>query len=402
MLINLPNDIILNIAEMLSPVEIAQFASCSRSYRSMLPNPPLRIHILSNNHEMALNHFFFVSEFPSGRVLQNHESLKFCKRYRFWQFDFDRGHRLDLISHLPLRSKGFDLAFAAWQRNRGDRSNLRTWSVELDVNNSDNNIELKEGMDVPWGSQVGLAVGGDCHKFKGHACSVKRKYLSAVEDVETGEKQWCVFNSVLGECERMKIMRSDEYSALDKEPSTKTSLTIRATPVFYSTRGAFGFYSARSLEGGSLDFGRLQVNVRFELWTEKGFLHIKADNLSFAFVVPMKEKEEESSYTSIRNEHPLLEKLWNVNQNCMFPVKLYMAASANEHAEGLFPFTTLVAFSTNRALSDIGYCDEEMQKFIIKEGGADESSMQQLPFANVERCSLRKFHCVFTEPLIGL
>eukprot|EP00547_Thalassionema_nitzschioides_P004130 CAMPEP_0194213046 /NCGR_PEP_ID=MMETSP0156-20130528/13348_1 /TAXON_ID=33649 /ORGANISM="Thalassionema nitzschioides, Strain L26-B" /LENGTH=323 /DNA_ID=CAMNT_0038940991 /DNA_START=96 /DNA_END=1064 /DNA_ORIENTATION=- len=315
-----PDDVILNyIGEMLTPKEVSNLACCNSHLRSVLPHAvPLRIRI--TNDVGVLKHTLFVSEFPSGRMLQQDDSLRFGQRYRFWRFDSRRGHRCDLISHLPLEDddSGFDLAFAAWQRTKYDRCNRRTWMVECDNNNH------KEGGIVPWGLEVAITVEGDA-EFPAFACHGKKRHLSTYstvveellnveEDEEseiTEEIRWCVVDSPNDE--KFKILRKDDYdkNRIHNNNLTKIRLKTRATPVFHGIDGAFAIYSERSLESGCMDFGRDQIVIAFSLSTKEGFLHIKTLQLPFEFVVPMtKQSEHTPDYKPLPKEHPLMETLW--------------------------------------------------------------------------------------------
>lgn len=404
----IPDDVLQrNIADLLNPQEIANLASCNSHLRSTLPNPPLRIRI--RNDDAILDHTLFVSEFPSGRILSNVESLRLGQRYRFWKFDAARGHRCDMISHLPLEEgRGFDLAFAAWQRTKYDRCHRRTWMVERNCNNH------YEGDTVRWGSNIELVVEGDA-QFPAFACHAPKRYLSTLntmkgveeEDGEDGETAkevgWCVLDSP--NHKKFSIVRKDDYDKTNKKDDnlTKIQLKTRAASVFQVKDGAFAFYSSRSLEGGTLDFGREKVIVFFDLWTNQGMLHMKTAQLSFELVVPMmRQSTHAPEYRFLRKEHPLMETLWNIDKRYMNPIRTYLATAANSLLwEGGHPDQTLERFSQLDIIAKKGCCSDEGNQFILSEESpkATNLPLQKPEFANMmpERGE-NVFFCIFTKP----
>jgi len=333
-----PNDVMFLIAEMLSPKDVSNIASCNKWFRSILPIRPLRIRIMKttaaatmdNDDDVVmkqqdhclLDPYFFVSEYPSERPLNHEDSLRSNQSYRFWQFDYERSNRVLLMQHLPVHlvdgdnsylSHGFDITLVARPVNAKVKTpNTQTWRIMDAFRDEDDN---KKKTVMSWGSVVNISIGGEIQndQFRGEFWS--RTYLTAVpvkgqEDDDDAEKDNLLWysNPVRGENTKLRILREDDCnnlmllnhgnndssSALSEQDSAPTkrnkkqkltlcigttyaTLNIRAIPVLHQGIGTYGIYSARSLEKGSIEFhGRQQDNVEFQLSSNKGYLQIEA------------------------------------------------------------------------------------------------------------------------------
>jgi len=169
--------------------------------------------------------------------------LQYKQLYRFWCYDEARGHRIDLVRHLPLSSSsstdttGFDIALAPRRRSCKDPISMKTWSIERPGTvlgtNKTTAAAANEEIDlvVQWGTEVGISVGGDKLNKEGHACSIERKYLSATSKRSTTTTtitntnnrsifrrttptiQWYTSHSSYGNDERMIILRTEDYNS---------------------------------------------------------------------------------------------------------------------------------------------------------------------------------------------
>jgi len=400
-------DVNLKITEMLSPKEVSRLASCNSYFRSILPIQPLRVNIVCTNEIFGMDNSLFVTERPSGRMLDSDEYLIHGKRYLFWLFDEDRGHRVHMVCGAPVGERGgTDLALMTRRRSERDPVSHKFWMVE----SVDGDFDLEEGMPIPFGSNVKIVQ----YDERTSIDAKDRLQLSVIQLEEwedEGKVLWYASKSSATTTHEFRILRSDDLTYSYRRQLTMTQLEIRASPVFYFDGGSMGIYSARSLEGGTLDFeGRSKVVVAFELWTEEGFLHLQAvdipqyrkeeDNIDFSLSAPMiREGEEGITYRHVHNEHAALETLVNIRLEHWFAVKLYLAAAADVILWRTSQYERLEAFSNHESLVDKGECIGK--KFVLRDTNDTKATCHKPEYANIPRDPSRQFFCAIVDKKIS-
>jgi len=400
-----PSDIINKFAEWLSPQEISRFASSEKSLRTILPAHPLRIKILTRDRKHILNHSFLVSD-EGGRTLRHEEHLKFGRKYRFWLYDELRFNRVDLVRQIPI-GDGFDITLQPQQRKEGDFCLLQLWNISHSENASDGDL-------IEWNTEIGLSVGGDQDESR-RASSVERKLLSFSQkaikfDVDQSDKpsftgaQWHATTDTWGPNEKMCIVRSDDetrtstikkaseylsktllrHSSKEKEETalskdnedtydllktiTKTTLEFRAPRVLHDDRGLIGYYSQRSLKAGTIDFERYHATVKFELWTDNGYMILKSESLDYALAIPI---IFNNKYDAIPNEPEVLDAYYNIKYFYAWAGKFYLAASADAKID-VFNSTPLEGFGERSKVD--GKPDETKKRYIMNYNEREETA----------------------------
>jgi len=398
-------DVNLKITELLSPKEVSQLASCNSYFRSILPIRPLRVNIVCQDEEFGMKNCFFVTEVPSGRMLESDEYLINGKCYLFWLFDEERGHRVHMVCGAPLGQRGGkDLALMTRKRSELDPVSHRSWMVESE----DEELEMVEmdDMPIPFGSKVKIVQ----HDDKTHIDPEDRLQVSVIQIEEWEDKEfvlWYVSKSSATTTHHFRILKSEDMTPSYCEELTMTPLEIRASPVFYFDGGSMGIYSTRSLEGGVLNFeGRNSAMVTFELWTQEGFLYLKAvdipqyreaeDSIDFALCLQMVHTGEDAmAYRYLPNEHATLETLVNIRLEHWFAVKLYLAAAADVIRWRTSQYETLESFSNHKSLVDRGECVGK--NFVLKDINENKAPLQKPEYANIPSDPSRQFFCVIVN-----
>lgn len=396
-------DVTLKITEMLNPKEVARLASCNSYFRSILPKRPLRINIVCTNEEFCMDNRLFVTEYNSGRMLEHNEYLIQGNRYIFWLFDEDRGHRVHMACGTPIGERGgTDLALMTRRRSELDPASHKCWIVESE----DGDLNMEEGMPIPFGSNVKI-VQYDDRKSIDAKDRLQLSVIQLEEWQDEGKVLWYASKSSATTTHEFRIMRSEDLTLVYRRQLIMTPIEIRASPVFHFDGGSMGIYSARSLEGGTLFFeGRSKAVVTFELWTEEGFLHLKAvdipqyrneeDSIDFALSVPMiREGEERFTYRNVYNEHPVLETFVNIRLEHWFAVKLYLAAAADVILWRTSQYERLESFSNHELLVDKGECIGK--KFVFKDTNSNETPYMKPEHANIPPDPSRQFFCAIVD-----
>lgn len=399
-------DVNLKITELLSPKEVSQLASCNSYFRSILPIRPLRVHIFCEDEKFGMSNCFFVTELPSGRMLEYDECLVNGRCYLFWLFDEERGHRVHMVGGAPLGQSGaIDLALMTRKRSELDPVSNKSWMVELE----DDNFEIAKDMPIPFGSKVKIIQ----HDSKAPIDDEQQLQVSVMQIEEWEEEDfalWYLRKKSAETVQHFRIFKSDDIAPFNREYMTMTPLEIRASPVFYFDGGAMGIYSARSLEGGILEFQRrISAVVTFELWTEEGFLYLKAvdipqyreaeDSLDFAICVPMVRKGESvTPYKYLYNEHAVLETMVNIQLAHWLAVKLYLATAADVIRWRTSQYERLESFSKHKLLIDKGACAGKA--FVLKDTNKNAAPLQKPEYANIPPNPSRRYFCAVVSNVI--
>lgn len=332
-----PTDVITLIADYLSPVDASRLACCNKSLMKCLPIHPLQIRIISRDRSVGqLAQSFFVSERQNGRMLRHGESLQYGKPYLLWVYDADRRQRVELKRHLPFADGGHDIALEARQRTSKDIARVQTWEViDLAAGNiSAKNVEATEHItrEVPWNQAVRLSVKGESSiSDLKYDCSTNQSFLSAKLETDGSTRQWVTCASKVGAQEEFLLVpRGKPFDTCISpiEELHATALKIQPQRVFQYGSGEGRYYSARSLETGTLlgPSKRQHAVVKFELWTENGCLLVQAVNLHFSIEVPIVMRDRE--YETFEFD-PLLELCYNMYDGYFWHIRYYMAVSAD-------------------------------------------------------------------------
>lgn len=399
MIQSFPSDILNLISELLCPKDISYLASCNQHLAEVLPVHPLRIQIETSDSKHILDHAFFVSD-EGGRMLRHSEKLKFNRRYRLWLYDATRQNRVDMVRQIPI-GDGFDVTLQPQQRKSGDFCPLQLWKVSH-AENKMNDI------NVEWATELGLSVEGDQEEPR-RASSTESTLLSFSPSVTnsgldssnypvTGV-QWHSTTNEWGENERMMLRRietnkdRDETTTEDRDANKqnlKVPLEFRAPRVLHDDRGLLGYYSSRSLEAGTIDFKRYHATVKFELWTENGYIILKSASLDYSLAIPIILNE---NYDEIPNEPKVLDLYYNIKYFYAWAGKFYMAASADAQTSP-DSYTSLDSFGIRSKVD--GRCDYTKNQFLMNYDEREETGRPDKSH-RFPRDSSSFFYCVLSS-----
>mmetsp|Transcript_26724 Transcript_26724/g.39525 ORF Transcript_26724/g.39525 Transcript_26724/m.39525 type:complete len:407 (+) Transcript_26724:106-1326(+) len=397
-----PPDIVNLISGLLCPKDISNLASCNKWLSEILPVQPLRVQIQTSDSKHILDHALFVSD-EGGRMLRHEEHLKLGQRYRLWLYDAIRQNRMDMVRQIPI-GDGFDITLQPQQRKPCDFCPLQLWSISHAENKSKDSV-------VQWGTEIGLSVGGDQDEPR-RASSIESTLLSFSPKLTTSDGdsssgypvtgvQWHSTTSVWGKNERMILLRKeidrfqderivDDTNEKPPTPAIKITLEFRAPRVLHDDRGLLGYYSRRSLKAGTIDLERYHAKVRFELWTENGYMIVKSESLDYALAIPIILNE---NYDEIPNEPEVLDLYYNIKYFYAWAGKFYMAASADAQSSP-DSYTSLQSFGERSKVD--GSCDDVEKRFVIRYDEREETSQLDKTF-KFPRDPSCFFYCVLAS-----
>lgn len=397
-----PPDIVNVISGLLCPKDISNLASCNKCLLEFLPVQPLRIQIQTSDSKHILDHALFVSD-EGGRMLRHEENLKFGQRYRLWLYDAMRQNRMDIVRQIPI-GDGFDITLQPQQRKSGDFCPLQLWSVSHAENKSKDSV-------VEWGTEIGLSVGGDqdepcrASSMESTLLSFSPKFTNSdgvnISGYPVTGVQWHSTTNVWGENERMILLRKetdqgkremivDKINENPPTPATKIPLEFRAPRVLHDDRGLLGYYSRRSLKAGTVDFQRYHAKVKFELWTENGYMIVKSESLVYTIAIPIILNE---NYDEIPNEPGVLDLYYNIKYFYAWVGKFYMAASADAQTSP-DNYTSLESFGERSKVD--GSCDDIEKRFVIHYDSREERGQPDKTFS-FPRDPSCFFYCVLAS-----
>uniref|UniRef100_A0A7S2XQS3 Uncharacterized protein n=1 Tax=Attheya septentrionalis TaxID=420275 RepID=A0A7S2XQS3_9STRA len=377
-IMNIPSEIISIVCNFLSPVDGSRLASCNKWLQDCIP-VPLRIRILSRHAEIAQS--FFVSEPATGRMLRHGESLQYRQPYFFWLYDNEHSQCVRLKRDFSIAG-GHELALLVDQCTNGDRRRFQMLQVVYQANLDEQEEELIDETRrefIPWNQVVGLSIGGEIETDSRYANSKIRKLLSAVPGGLA--TSWQVTTATFGTAEEMIILpRSEEYDSIHRKAST--ALEIHPQSVFHCSFGKEKYYSARSLETGTLEFEREHTTIiKFEVWTENGYLIVLADNMDCSLAVPlMFDGTEKIAF------EPLMELCYNMEPCYYFhEIRYYLAVSADKQSNSTISYSEGVRHCANNTFDPVKKC------ITIRCKSGDVPDMD---IPNIPRDEDRIFSCV--------
>lgn len=324
----LSTDVLTEVATMLSPMETAHLGNtCTKVRKEMgrLAHPPLRVQLATVDRQHVLDHIFYISD-EKGRMLRQNENLIYEKPYRIWLYDEDRSQEVNLTDHLPYGDKReiTDISLMAKQRKSNDPPRRVRWKIGGGRPNE----------PVPWMTGTTLSVVRDLNSMQISDCDSQQRVLTAQRSLRDSADDdmppfiWFVTKSkFIASAQLMMFIpchRHDSRNWRTGANPIQTHLEIRAQHVF-QMRSSIKILSPRSLETGCLEVCRHHAVVAFELWTTETHLVMACECLSFVLAAPLRFN---SSYDSVANEHELMDIMYNLHPDTIFPRELYLVTAA--------------------------------------------------------------------------